>query len=120
MRGSSSALWKDKYKPKIVEELFHQKEANLVSEWIRLQSCYKCENHVAENSNSFIFDDSMEDMYSPMALEIINNHQWKLKALILKGNSSIGKTELVKVVSKTLNYECHECAANVNQKKYLK
>ena len=65
-------------------------------------------------------DDYDFDENSSSIMALINKNSWKCRALILKGRSNIGKTSLVRVISSELHYSIHECAADLNQEKFLK
>ena len=90
-----------------------------MSLWIESYARYR--NHeFSEQSNSFIDDFDYDDEASSSLFLLIHQNNWKCQALVLKGRSNIGKTSLIRVVSRNLNYKIHECAADIHQEKYLK
>ncbi len=61
-----------------------------------------------EESNSFI-DDYFGENSNNTQFKMLKEQGWKLKGLIIKGREGVGKSSVVNVTARDLEYEIFDC-----------
>ena len=71
---------------------------------------------VEEDSFLNDFSSEIENKY----YKAVQENQWDLVALIVRGRPGVGKTSAIRSVAKEMSIDLQECGSDYNQTKYLK
>lgn len=95
--------------------MFNAEAGEQIRRW--LLAFFEYKNRMVSEDNSLSYQ---EDSRGNEAYRNIQDNQWKLQALIVRGRPGVGKTSAIRAVAKEMDIDLQECGSHYNQTKYLK